>query len=144
MNMHFAFWDASAIIPLCVWQKQTALASLHYTRYGIAVWWATPIEIIRGLTRLESMNAIGHDHFLAGTQRVQSLSKFWDAVGPSPAIAARACTLRKSYTLRAADALQLAAALEYFEDTPKGHTFIVSDQRLADAALQSGFLVESI
>jgi predicted nucleic acid-binding protein len=50
--------------------------------------------------------------------------------------------LLELYPLRAADALQLAAALDYFEKSPKGNVFITADQRLADAARQSGFSVE--
>jgi predicted nucleic acid-binding protein len=52
--------------------------------------------------------------------------------------------LLELYPLRAADALQLAAALDYFEDSPRGNVFIAADQRLADAARQSGFSVEYI
>jgi len=54
----------------------------------------------------------------------------------------RAYSLLELYPLRAADALQLAAALDYFEKSPKGNVFITADQRLADAARQSGFSVE--
>jgi predicted nucleic acid-binding protein len=56
----------------------------------------------------------------------------------------RAYSLLELYPLRAADALQLAAALDYFEDSPKRKVFITADQRLADAARQSGFSVEFI
>lgn len=144
MSLPFAFWDSSALIPLCVRQKQTKPASVLYTGYGIAVWWATPVEIMSGLTRLERMSEIGHDQFLAGKQRENSLAQVWDAVGPSTTILARACSLLELYPLHAADALQLAAALDYFEHSPRGKVFITADRRLADAALGSGFSVEFI
>jgi predicted nucleic acid-binding protein len=144
MSLPFAFWDTSALIPLCVLQKQTAPANILYAGYGIAVWWTTPVEIMSGLTRLERMNDISRDQFLAGKQRGQSLAKIWDIVGPSTTILSRAYSLLELYPLRAADALQLAAAIEYFEYSPTDNVFITADQRLADAARGSGFMVEFI
>ena len=144
MSLPFAFWDTSALIPLCVRQKQTNQANLLYASYGIAVWWATPVEIVSGLTRLERMNEIGHDRFLASMQRAKDLADIWDSVAPSKAIAVQACSLLEIYPLRAADALQLAAAMEYFENSQRGCVFITADQRLADAGRGSGFSVESV
>jgi hypothetical protein len=142
MSLPFAFWDSSALIPLCVRQKQTDPAKTFYIGYGIAIWWATPVEIMSGLTRLERMNEIGRDQFLAGKQRAQSLAKIWDSVSPSSTILAQAHSLLELYPLRAADALQLAAAMEYFEYSPKSNVFITADQRLAYPAARCGFSVE--
>jgi predicted nucleic acid-binding protein len=142
MSLPFAFWDTSALIPLCVRQRQSSQANLLYSAYGIAVWWATPVEMISGLTRLERMMEIRHDHFLAGKQRAQELADIWDSVCPSRAIAAQACSLLEQHPLSAADALQLAAALEYFAHIVDGSVFITADQRLANAARQTGFTIE--
>jgi predicted nucleic acid-binding protein len=90
------------------------------------------------------MNEITHDQFLVGKQREESLAQVWDTVSPSRSILVRARLLVETYPLRAADALQMAAALDYFETLPKGNVFITADQRLADAAHQSGFSVEFI
>jgi hypothetical protein len=43
------------------------------------------------------------------------------------------------YDLRAADALQLAAALNWCEDAPQGRVFLAVDQKLREAAVLSGF-----
>jgi predicted nucleic acid-binding protein len=142
MSLPFAFWDTSALIPLCARQKQTEPARMRHAGYEIAVWWATPVEIISGLTRLERMNEINRDQYQAGMQRWQSLAKTWDTVRPSATILDRACSLLELHPLRAADALQLAAALDYFEYSTRGNVFITADQRLADSARQSGFSVE--
>ena len=144
MSLPFAFWDTSALIPLCVRQPQTVQARRLYTGYGVAVWWATPVEIVSGLTRLERMGEIGRDEFSEGKQGAQALARIWDSVDPSPSIAAQACALLERLPLRAADALQLAAALDYFENAPRGHVFVTADQRLGDAARRSGFSVELI
>jgi predicted nucleic acid-binding protein len=88
------------------------------------------------------MGEIGHDEFLACKQRARTLAGIWDSVDPSPWIAARACSLLERYPLRSADALQLAGAIQYFEDSPRGHVFITADRRLADAARGTGFSVQ--
>jgi predicted nucleic acid-binding protein len=144
MSLAFAFWDTSAMIPLCVRQPQTVQARRLYTAYGVAVWWATPVEIMSGLTRLERMGEIDRDQFSEGKLGAQALARIWDTVDPSRSVAAQACALLERFPLRAADALQLAAALDYFENSPQGHVLITADQRLADAARQSGFSVELI
>jgi predicted nucleic acid-binding protein len=43
------------------------------------------------------------------------------------------------YDLRAADALQLAAALVWCEDLPQGRMFLTADKKLQQAAMLSGF-----
>jgi hypothetical protein len=45
------------------------------------------------------------------------------------------------HDLRAADALQLAAAIEAAEGRPRGLGFVTLDLRLADAARREGFRV---
>jgi predicted nucleic acid-binding protein len=142
MSLPFAFWDTSALLPLCVQQIKTNPAKVLFARYGIAVWWTTSVEIMSGLTRLERMNEIRQDQFQAGEQFGLSLAKIWDTVDPSATILARAYPLLQIYPLRAADALQLAAAIEYFENSPRNNVFITADVRLSDAARQSGFSVE--
>jgi predicted nucleic acid-binding protein len=144
MSLPLAFWDTSALLPLCVWQIQTPQARILYLNHAVAVWWATPVEIVSGLTRLKRMVEIDQDEFLIGKQRALQLARIWMPINPSASIAAHACSLLEIYPLRAADALQLAAALDYFEYSPKGNAFITADQRLADAARQSGFSVESL
>jgi uncharacterized protein len=144
MSLPFAFWDTSALIPLCTWQMQSTQARRLYAGFGVVVWWATQVEIISGLTRLERMGEIDHDEFLAGKQQAQALSMIWNSVRPSKSIAVQACSLLELYPLRSADALQLSAAMEYFGDMSGDNVFIAADQRLADAARRIGFSVEFI
>ena len=139
-----AYWDSSALIPLCVPRPQSTRAILLYERYNIVAWWATQVEIMSGLTRLERMGQITHDRFLIGKQFAQDLVRGWISAGSSTGTAVLACSLLEMYPLRAGDALQLAVALEVFEHSTQGCPFITADDRLADAARRSGFSVEFI
>ena len=141
MSLPLAFWDSSALIPLCVTQKQTEQATAFFANHGVVVWWSTSVEIISGLTRLLRMSEIDDDDFLAGKQLAETIATTWTQVQPSAKIAARACLLLELHPLRAADALQLAAALEWCEGNPQGKIFLSFDQRLREAATLAGFTV---
>jgi predicted nucleic acid-binding protein len=67
------------------------------------------------------------------------LAAAWRVVQPSNSLRAGAAQLVDRYDLKAADALQLAAALEWSENIPHGKVFIAADQRLREAAVLSGF-----
>jgi len=60
---------------------------------------------------------------------------------PSDAIRSRADRLLAIHSLRAADALQLAALLAAAEDRPAELPFVTLDDRLAEAAHKEGFSV---
>src|ERR1035438_3638425 len=104
MSLPFAFWDSSALLPLCVEQKQTGRARALFANQAVAVWWSTPVEIISGLTRLLRMGEIGRDELLAGKQLAQTIATNWVSIKPSARIAAQACSLLERHPLRAGDA----------------------------------------
>jgi predicted nucleic acid-binding protein len=142
MNLPLAFWDSSALIPLCIQQAQTERATAYFADYGVVVWWSTPVEIISGLTRLVRMGQASDNEFLAGKKLAQIIAMTWIPIQPSLKIAAQASSLLELHPLRAAVALQLAAALEWCEGKPKGKVFLSFDQRLREAAALAGFTLE--
>jgi hypothetical protein len=60
-------------------------------------------------------------------------------VTPTLALRERAGRLLRGHPLRAGDALQLAAALAWTEDTPGGERFVCLGDRLRGAASREGF-----
>ena len=73
------------------------------------------------------------------TKLARALADWWSMIQPSDVLRATSMHLVDRYDLRAADSLQLAAALEWCENAPQGRVFLTADQRLRDAALLSGF-----
>jgi hypothetical protein len=144
MSQPVAYWDSSALVPLCVPQSQSIRAGVLYESYEVVTWWATKVEMISGLTRLERMGQISHVQFLHGKQLAGEIVRDWVSVGSSASIAPDACALLEAHPLRAADALQLAAAFEACDHKPLGYVFVTADQRQAEAARQSGFSVELV
>ena len=137
-----AFWDSSALLPLCVRQGITARAIALYRSYEAVVWWATPVEIASALARLVRMKQLDSGVWAEARQLAKSLADSWFVVQPSDALRSRAAQFVDRYDLRAADSLQLAAAFEWCEEMPQGRAFLTADLKLREAALLSGFDVK--
>ena len=56
--MEYAFWDASALVPLCVTQRATPVVEALSAQYQVAVWWSTPVEIRGAFARLVRMGQL--------------------------------------------------------------------------------------
>ncbi len=134
-----AFWDASALVPLCVRQGITPRAIAQYESYDAIVWWATPVEIASALARLVRMKQLESGDWTKARKLAKNLADSWSLIQPSNVLRSKALQLVERYDLRAADSLQLAAALSWCEDVPQGRVFLTADQKLREAALLSGF-----
>ena len=139
-----AFWDASALVPLCVRQSMTPRAIALYKRYAAIVWWATPVEIASALARLARMKQLDSGDWTKARELAKNLADAWSLIQPSNALCSKAVQVVERYDLRAADSLQLAAALAWCEDAPPGHVFLTVDQKLREAARLSGFDAKEI
>ena len=137
-----AFWDASVLVTLCVNQAPTPRALIFESQYRIAVWWATQVEIASALAYSLRRREITPTEYAQAKLQSDGLASLWSVVQPSPKVARDARALLELYPLRAADALQLAAALEWCEGKPKGEIFLSFDKRLREAAELAGFALE--
>jgi len=73
--------------------------------------------------------------------RLRLLSRAWREVLPDDEVRDLAAQALDKYSLRAADSMQLAAALVWCEQRPPRRNFICGDKRLALAASAVGFSV---
>jgi predicted nucleic acid-binding protein len=137
-----AFWDTSAIVPLCCHQTMSAKARQVARTYSRQiVWWVTSVEVVSAFQRLIREGHISRQESAQSLARLEHLRSRWNEVQPSAELRIQAEQLLRMQPLRAADALQLAAALIWCNNRPRGHTFIVADKTLADAAQIEGFSV---
>jgi predicted nucleic acid-binding protein len=139
VGRHLAFWDASALVPLCVRQSISPRVVSLYKSYEAVVWWATPVEIASALARLARMKQLDAKDWARSRRLAEDLAEAWSVIQPSDALRAKAYQLVDQHDLRAADALQLAAALEWCEDVPQGRVFLAAGEKLRAAAVLSGF-----
>jgi uncharacterized protein len=139
-----AFWDTSALVPLCVRQGITPRVIALYRIHDAVVWWATPVEIASALARLVRMKQLDSSDWTKARKLAKRLADSWSVIQPSDALRTKSAQLVERYDLRAADSFQLAAALEWCEDSPQGRVFLTADQKLREAALLSGFHTENL
>jgi hypothetical protein len=108
--------------------------------YGRQVtWWATGVEAVSSFNRLEreqALTALGKRHALT---RLDYLRRRWNEIQPINDVRDTAERLLGVHTLRAGDALQLAAALVWCGGRPRGRHFIAGDTNLTAAAEAEGF-----
>lgn len=141
MNHTTAFWDSSALIPLCIQQSASNEVKTLAKQLAPVVWWATTVEIHSAIARLHRQAALGDTGRRAALGRLAVLASGWREVLPSDKLRDQAETLLDAYSLRAADSLQLAAALIWCQQRPARRTFVSSDLRLCAAAAQAGFAI---
>ena len=136
------FWDASALIPLCLHERETAsLKKLAQADEAIVAWWASPVECLSALARLRREDALSlHEEGQAQTI-LRSLMSGWIEIEPSEAVREQAARVLRLHPLRAGDSLQLASALVWCQGDPTRHEFVCLDQRLRDAARREGFVI---
>jgi len=134
------FWDASAIVPLLVAEAATRrLQALAAEDSDMLVWWASEIECVSALARLERDAALNAQAMTLALQRLRQLAAAWHEIDPSDAIREAATRFLRVHPLRAADALQLAAAFLAAERRPASLTILTLDDRLGAAARKEGF-----
>jgi predicted nucleic acid-binding protein len=135
------FWDTSALVPLLLEQPATAqVRRMLEVDPAIAAWWGTPVECASAAARLrreERLGAVDESRVLDLLGRLQDS---WLEVLPSQEVRTQALRLLRVHSLKAANALQLAAARMWAGDDP-GATFVTLDERLALAARLEGFRV---
>ena len=105
----------------------------------MVVWWGTVVECTSAVARREREGALSVEQATAVLRRLGLLSEAWHEVLPSEPLRAVAQRLLRVHALRAADALQLAAASVAASGEPASLGFLSLDARLNIAAQREGF-----
>jgi predicted nucleic acid-binding protein len=136
------FWDSSAIIPLCLEEPSSKqVMDLAKKDEDLIVWWATRVECISAMARRRRDGGLTPQVERGAGVALSALATEWSEVQPTDSVRNRAVRLLMVHALRAADALQLAAALIWTEEDTSGAEFVCLDQTLRAAAQLEGFVV---
>lgn len=139
------FWDASAIVPLLIEERSSqALRALLTDDPLMVVWWATPTECASALARLDREGLLDAQSVRSAQKRLSQLVANWQEVDPHDEVRETAARFVRVHPLRAADALQLAAAFVAAGRRPSSLEMVLLDERLAAAAQKEGFSVVEI
>jgi len=139
------FWDASAIVPLLVTEPSSRrLQALATADPAMLVWWGSTVECTSAVARLERDGVLTTEGITNALGRLRRLADGWHEIDPSDTIRETANRFLRVHPLRAADALQLAAAFLASERRPSTLTVVALDERLATAARKEGFSVSDV
>jgi predicted nucleic acid-binding protein len=141
VNKTAAFWDASALVPLCVHEAASRSAQSHLRKWAPVVWWGSFVEVHSAICRLHRNKAITDSGRKGAVARLRLLSTAWREILPGDQVRELALQLLDTHSLRAADSLQLAASLTWCEQRPSKRNFVCGDRRLSVAANSVGFSV---
>ena len=139
------FWDSSAIIPLILTEPfRRQLLDLLGDDSMMIVWWGTSVECTSAVARREREGDLTVHQATDVLDRLRMLSASWHEVTPSEPVRRAAQRLLRVHPVRAADALQLAAAIIASEHEPGSLGIVSLDERLTIAAQREGFDVVAV
>lgn len=107
----------------------------------LVAWWATSVEVVSSFSRLRREEKLTEEGKEQALKRLAYLRSRWTEVQPTHEVRETAERLLNVHKLRAADALQLAAALIWCGHRTSCRHFISGDGELANAAEAEGFRV---
>lgn len=136
------FWDTSGVAALCVNEPgSSTVRAIALDDPAMVVWWATRTECISALVRRAREGGLSGSGERQARQVLRQLSDAWIEIQPSESLRGTAERLLAVHPLRAADAFQLAAALEWCQGHAADHALVSFDARLRDASHGEGFTV---
>jgi predicted nucleic acid-binding protein len=111
---------------------------------SMLVWWATEVECASAIARLEREGALALPAARDAFDRLKRLAEGWHEVEPGDDVREAAVRFLRVHPLRAAGALQLAAAFVAAERRPPSLEMVTLDDRLAMAARKEGFALTEV
>jgi predicted nucleic acid-binding protein len=137
------FWDSSALIPLSVEERYSGqMRNLMSEDADLAVWWGTIVECSSSFARIRREGIITPEIEQNLRNMMTRLAEYWTELAPSEEVRMTARRLLLRHPLRAADSLQLAAALVWAGGQPEDLCFVCLDSRLREAARAEGFVLQ--
>lgn len=119
-----------AYSTVSVGTRFSILKKLIRADQSIIAWWASPIECLSALARLRREEALSIDEEEQAQVVLRALMASWTEVEPSEAVREQAARVLRLHPLRAADSLQLAAAMVWYQGDPSHREFVCLDHRL--------------
>ena len=78
------FWDASAIVPLCIIEPRSSLAKdILSNDTAVVVWWATRIECLSAFARLRRSGGLNESDARRARDHLDTLDNSWTEIYPN-------------------------------------------------------------
>ena len=136
------FWDSSALVPLLVVERGTAVTARWYRQDpGVVVWMLTRVELLSALARRRRLNPEHAAAVAVARRDVFDVWERWSEVTAVEVVRRHAERVVENHPIKAADALQIGAALAAGEHDPALVEFVTLDEVQATAAEREGLRV---
>jgi len=136
------FWDSSALLPLLLEEAHSpALRGIAKEDGQLVVWWGAPLECRSAFARLKREDVLTSSQETELIELLEELSSAWVEILAGENVRKTAARLLSTHPLRAADSLQLAAALIWSGTPVEKNEFVCLDGKLREAARNEGFIV---
>lgn len=130
------------MVPLLVSERRSdALRERYREDPLVVVWWPTEIECVSAISRLERDGELTARAASRALALLDTMTTRWQEIEPSSPLRRSARRLLRVHALRAADALQLAAATVAAEGDPTMLEIVTVDRRVSDAGRLEGFSI---
>lgn len=134
------FWDTSAIVPLIVTEPGSTLVRDILRRdQNMVVWWSAEVECVSALSKVFRNKNFDRRDVERALERLERLLSSWSEIEPTDEVRVRAERLLFGHHLKAADGMQLGAALLWAEDRTRRAEFVSLDNQQRTAARREGF-----
>lgn len=134
------FWDASALVPLFVAERATPQMERRFREDPeVVVWTLTRVELLSAFARRRRVEPTAARRLAAARREVLSAWDHWSEVTALEVVRRHAERIVETHPLKAADALQLGAALVAADEFPATLEFVTLDRQVAVAAEREGF-----
>ncbi len=134
------FWDASALVPTFLEEVATReVRSWQAADPRITIWMMTRVEVLSSIARRKRERPELSAVWNRAVRNVHEASSTWIQISDAVAARSQAERIILDHPLRAADALQLGAALVAADGDPSSLELVTLDRRLAEAARREGF-----
>ena len=136
------YWDSSALVSLLVEEQESARRrELIQEDHSVVTWWGSQVECASALNRLHREGTMDAHELGRSLEQLRLFAATWTEIRPMQRVRTRALRLLRVHPLRAADAMQLAAALTASGEDPLTLEIVCSDVRLSQASIREGFAV---
>ncbi|MBI5505805.1 MAG: type II toxin-antitoxin system VapC family toxin [Deltaproteobacteria bacterium] len=130
------------MVPLFVAEPATRQAE-RWLRADpqVVVWMLTRVELLSALARRRRDEPRANRALRAARNEIVEASEDWSEITAVEVVRRHAERIVETHPLRAADALQLGAAIVAADEHPQTLELVTLDERLAEAAAREGFRV---
>ena len=101
-------------------EPSTQRARILFRQYSPVVWWAADVELYSAIARSLRFGSIDASEAQSATAALDRIRSNWREIVPGDDVRKMARDLLDIYPLKAADSLQLAAALTWCDNRPAG------------------------